>query len=155
MLWVLITSKCIHISHFGMSCNFMVCVPLSMSQSVGGSGETQLAMESYTIKLREAKLRKELEQIKQKDEHFKLKKQQRHSSAPIIALVGYTNAGKTALINLCSGSELESKDKLFMTLNTAQRKLRLPDDQQAIIMDTVGFITNLPHGLIDSFKSTL
>ena len=65
-------------------------------------------MESYTIKLREAKLMKELELIKQKDEHYKLKKQQRHQSAPIIAIVGYTNAGKTALINLCSGSELES-----------------------------------------------
>ena len=73
----------------------------------------------------------------------------------MIALVGYTNAGKTALLNLCAGSSLQSQDKLFMTLDTAQKSIRLPDEQQAIMMDTVGFITNLPHGLVDSFKSTL
>jgi len=74
---------------------------------------------------------------------------------PIIALVGYTNAGKSALINLCSGSRLESEDRLFQTLNTASRKVRLPNSQQAPFMDTVGFITNLPHGLVESFKATL
>ena len=84
-----------------------------------------------------------------------MKKQHRHSSAPVIALVGYTNAGKTALLNLCAGSSLQSQDKLFMTLDTAQKSIRLPDEQQAVMMDTVGFITNLPHGLVDSFKSTL
>ena len=76
-------------------------------------------MEQYVIKMREAKLRKELDDLKRKDDHWKLKKQQRHNPSPIIALVGYTNAGKTALTNLCSGSELDSQDKLFMTLNTA------------------------------------
>lgn len=74
---------------------------------------------------------------------------------PVIALVGYTNAGKTALMNLCVGSELKSEDRLFMTLDTASRQVRLPNGQQAIMMDTVGFITNLPHGLVDSFKATL
>lgn len=72
-----------------------------------------------------------------------------------MALVGYTNAGKTALANLCTGAELESKDLLFQTLNTAQRGMRLPSGQQALVMDTVGFISNLPHGLVDSFKATL
>ena len=83
------------------------------------------------------------------------KKQSRHNTMPIVALIGYTNAGKTALMNMCCGSELESEDKLFQTLDTAQRKIRLPNGQQAILMDTVGFITNLPHGLVDSFKATL
>ena len=74
---------------------------------------------------------------------------------PVVALVGYTNVGKTALMNLCSGSSLKSEDRLFMTLDTASRQIRLPNSQQAIMMDTVGFITNLPHGLVDSFKATL
>ena len=65
-------------------------------------------METFVIKTREAKLRKELEELKRKDEHLKLKKQQKHNPSPVIALVGYTNAGKTALTNICSGSELES-----------------------------------------------
>ena len=76
-------------------------------------------METYVIKMREAKLKKELEELKKKDEHWKLKKTQKHNPSPVIALVGYTNAGKTALTNICSGAELESQDKLFMTLNTA------------------------------------
>jgi GTPase len=74
---------------------------------------------------------------------------------PVIALVGYTNVGKTALVNLLSGSRLESEDRLFQTLNTTTRQVRLPNGQLAQVMDTVGFITNLPHGLVECFKSTL
>ena len=74
---------------------------------------------------------------------------------PLIALVGYTNAGKTALMNLIAGSRLESEDRLFQTLNTASRQVRLLDGQLAQAIDTVGFITNLPHNLVDCFKSTL
>lgn len=74
---------------------------------------------------------------------------------PLIALIGYTNAGKTALINLCTGSSLESKDLLFQTLNTTHKRFRLPNGQMALMLDTVGFITNLPHGLVESFKTTL
>ena len=73
----------------------------------------------------------------------------------MIALVGYTNAGKTALINMVCNEKLESEDKLFMTLDTATRKFRLPNGQMAQILDTVGFITNLPHGLVQSFTATL
>jgi GTPase len=70
-------------------------------------------------------------------------------------LIGYTNAGKSALTNLCTGSELESENKLFQTLNTTNRGLRLPNGQSAVVLDTVGFITDLPHGLVESFKATL
>lgn len=123
--------------------------------AVGGAGETQLDLERYNIKLREAKLRKELAQHDAKGAHQARKKQNQHNTMPVVALVGYTNAGKTALMNMCSGSKLESEDRLFMTLDTASRSIRLPNGQQAILMDTVGFITNLPHGLVDSFKATL
>jgi GTP-binding protein HflX len=75
---------------------------------------------------------------------------------PVIALIGYTNVGKTALTNLCANSDLSSEDQLFQTLNVAQRKVQLIEsNQNAIMMDTVGFITNLPHSLVASFKSTL
>ena len=72
-----------------------------------------------------------------------------------MALVGYTNAGKSALANLCTGAGLESDNLLFQTLTTATRGLRLPNGQQALMLDTVGFITDLPPGLVESFKATL
>lgn len=74
---------------------------------------------------------------------------------PTIALVGYTNAGKSAIMNLCTDARVESEDRLFQTLNTRQRQVRLAGGQLAKMLDTVGFITNLPHMLVDCFKSTL
>ena len=112
-------------------------------------------MEKFTINKREALVRKELRAHQEKESYMMRKKQNRHNTMPVVALVGYTNAGKTALMNMCSGSQLDSEDRLFQTLNTAQRKIRLPNGQQAVLMDTVGFISNLPHGLVDSFKATL
>ena len=70
-------------------------------------------------------------------------------------MIGYTNAGKSALTNYCTGSEIESRNLLFQTLNTTNRGLRLPNGQNAVMLDTVGFITDLPHGLVESFKATL
>ena len=70
-------------------------------------------------------------------------------------MIGYTNAGKSALTNICTGSYLESKDLLFQTLNTSNKGLLLPNGQRAIMLDTVGFITDLPHALVESFKATL
>jgi len=84
-------------------------------------------MEKYTIKLREAKLTKEIAAHAEKESHRQYKKNLRHSAMPVIALIGYTNAGKTALVNLCSGAKLESEDRLFMTLDTASRQVRLPN----------------------------
>jgi GTP-binding protein HflX len=81
--------------------------------TVGGSGETQLEMEKQRLKEREAKLSKELKELKERSEHQKMKSHHRYNSMPVIALVGYTNAGKTALVNLSTGSKLESEDRLF------------------------------------------
>jgi len=97
--------------------------------AVGGSGETQLEEEKFTIKLREAKVRKELTSHMKKEKTLRDKKESRHNAMPVIALVGYTNAGKTALVNMCAGSNLVSEDRLFMTLDTARRQIRLPNGQ--------------------------
>ena len=103
----------------------------SSSATRGGSGETQLELVKQQLKEREAKLRKELLDLKEKNENLKIKVQNRYTSMPVIALVGYTNVGKTALVTLFSGSRLESEDRLFQTLNTATRQIRLPNGQLA------------------------
>ena len=95
----------------------------------GGAGETQLEVEKFTLRLRESKLRKELESSNLRVNHLQSKKISRHNTTPLIAVVGYTNAGKSAIINLCCNSDLESYDRLFQTLTTVQRKLRMPDGQ--------------------------
>ena len=84
-----------------------------------------------------------------------MRRSQQHRTKPFVALIGYTNAGKSALTNLCTGADLESENLLFQTLNTTNRGLRLPNGQHAVMMDTVGFITDLPHDLVESFKATL
>ncbi|MGB9665711.1 MAG: GTPase HflX [Candidatus Cryosericum sp.] len=95
------------------------------------------------------------EEVKQVDTRYAVKAQSRQQSAVAkIAVVGYTNAGKSTLINLLSGSTLRSEDKLFATLDTAARPVRF-GRQSAILIDTVGFIRDLPESLMDSFRSTL
>ena len=84
-------------------------------------------MEKYNIKLREAKVRKELQELQAREDNLKIRKVGKHDSVPTIALVGYTNAGKTALMNMCAGASLKSEDRLFMTLDTASRQVRLPN----------------------------
>lgn len=123
--------------------------------SIGGEGETQLEIERRRIQERETKILRELDELQRKQLQEKVKKDNIHSSVPLIALLGYTNAGKTALMNMCSGSKLESEDKLFQTLNTTNRRFRMLKGQNGIMLDTIGFITNLPHGLVESFKATL
>lgn len=123
--------------------------------AIGGAGETQLQVEQYNLRVREAKLSQALKQLQSREQKAKAKKHAGHKAQPLVALVGYTNAGKSALTNLCTGAGLESDNLLFQTLNTATRGLRLPNGQQALLLDTVGFITDLPHGLVESFKATL
>lgn len=116
-----------------------------------GPGETQIETDRRLIKVRIAKLQDDLKEI---STH---KEQQRKNrvSMPKFALVGYTNAGKSTLMNALTDSGVYVENKLFATLDTTIRALMLPSGQKAVISDTVGFIRKLPHHLVASFRSTL
>jgi GTP-binding protein HflX len=120
---------------------------------LGGPGESQLEIDRRLIGERIAKLKDELEGIK--------KTRALHRSArkrvpyPVVALVGYTNAGKSTLFNRLTKSEVVAKDLLFATLDPTMRRLRLPSGRQAILSDTVGFISDLPTHLVAAFRATL
>eukprot|EP01022_Parablepharisma_sp_SALTPOND_P014763 TRINITY_DN2040_c0_g1_i1.p3 TRINITY_DN2040_c0_g1~~TRINITY_DN2040_c0_g1_i1.p3 ORF type:complete len:319 (+),score=32.45 TRINITY_DN2040_c0_g1_i1:5175-6131(+) len=118
---------------------------------MSGSGETQLEIERRRLKDRFAKLNKELTEINAR----KAKDLLKSKKSAVVALIGYTNAGKTALLNKLAHSELESHDRLFETLSTATKLVRMSTGQKASFMDTVGFISKLPHELVESFKATL
>ena len=83
------------------------------------------------------------------------RKDRRRAPLPHAAIVGYTNAGKSSLLNRLTGAEVQAEDKLFATLDTTTRKLELDDGQTLLMTDTVGFVRRLPHGLVESFKATL
>jgi len=120
---------------------------------LGGPGETQIELDRRVIDDKIVKLKKELEKVK------KTRGLQRNSRKkvpyPMVALVGYTNAGKSMLFNRISGSDVFSKDLLFATLDPTLRKIKLPSGSEIILSDTVGFISDLPHELIMSFRATL
>jgi GTP-binding protein HflX len=120
---------------------------------MSGEGETQLELERRLIHDREAKLRADIKE--QQDLLVKRSKDSTLRNSPTIAIIGYTNAGKTALMNYFTGENLISENLLFQTLSTTARKLYLPSGTQGILLDTVGFISDLPHELIEAFKSTL
>ncbi len=118
-----------------------------------GPGEKKLEVDRRTIKHRIAVLNRELEAVKR---HREITRQQRErNQIPVAAVVGYTNAGKSTLLNRLTGSEVLSEDKLFATLDPTTRILELPNKQQMLLTDTVGFIRKLPHHLIEAFRSTL
>lgn len=123
--------------------------------SLGGSGETQLEIDRRRISQRENTIKELLVALKQKRAVERESRREKASILPTIALVGYTNAGKTALMNTLANTMLESENKLFQTLNTTIKKIKLPNFQNALLLDTVGFITDLPHELVESFKTTL
>jgi GTPase len=120
---------------------------------LGGPGETQIETDRRLIGERLAKIRREIEAVKRtRGLHRSARKKVPY---PIVALVGYTNAGKSTLFNALTKSEVLAKDLLFATLDPTLRALRLPNGRQVILSDTVGFIADLPHELVAAFRATL
>ena len=120
---------------------------------LGGPGETQLEADRRQIGERIAKLRIELEEVKRtRDLHRKARKRILY---PIVALVGYTNAGKSTLFNRLTAADVLVKDQVFATLDPTMRALKLPSGKMVILSDTVGFVSDLPHELVAAFHATL
>ncbi|OGN63113.1 MAG: GTPase HflX [Chlamydiae bacterium RIFCSPHIGHO2_12_FULL_49_11] len=118
-----------------------------------GEGEKQIELDRRIIKERVSTLKREIKQVaKQRGVERKARKK---SAIPTFAIVGYTNAGKSTLLNRLTDAHVYVEDKLFATLDTTARRFTLPNHQQIILIDTVGFIRKLPHLLIAAFKSTL
>ncbi len=118
-----------------------------------GPGESQLETDRRRIEDRMARLRKELEQVRR--HRYELRRGRRRHGWALASLVGYTNAGKSTLLNAMTGANVKAYDQLFATLDPTTRQIRLPDNQSMLLTDTVGFIRKLPHGLVESFKATL
>ena len=118
-----------------------------------GPGEKKLEMDRRLIKSRIAQLNRELDEVKRHREVARSKRSRK--STAVIAIVGYTNAGKSTLLNTLTGAQVLEEDKLFATLDPTTRILELPSGQEILLTDTVGFIRKLPHHLIDAFRSTL
>ncbi|MFZ0917589.1 MAG: GTPase HflX [Candidatus Udaeobacter sp.] len=118
-----------------------------------GPGETQLEVDRRRVQERIARLERELEAVR-KTRAIQREGRKRHQW-PVAAVVGYTNAGKSTLLNLLTGADLVAEDKLFATLDPTTRSFVLPNKQRVLLTDTVGFLRKLPHTLIESFKATL
>ena len=118
-----------------------------------GPGESQLETDRRLVGHRIKRLKAKLERVDRQREVSR--RDRRRTEKPTVALVGYTNAGKTTLFNALSGAELEAKDLLFATLDPTVRKLELPGGDAALIVDTVGFVRDLPHELVAAFRATL
>jgi GTP-binding protein HflX len=118
-----------------------------------GPGETKLEVDRRRIRTRITDLEREIGALRQ---HRRLQRQVRHEAAlPVVALIGYTNAGKSSLLNSLTEAEVMTADKLFATLDPTVRKARLPNHRPVLLVDTVGFIQKLPHDLVAAFRATL
>jgi GTP-binding protein HflX len=121
--------------------------------SIGGEGESQLEADRRKISERIEKIDSELDKVRRQRETQRAGRQR--SQWPLASIVGYTNAGKSTLLNHLTGATVLAEDKLFATLDPTTRRLRLPTNQNVLLTDTVGFIKKLPHGLVEAFKATL
>jgi GTP-binding protein HflX len=118
-----------------------------------GPGETKLETDRRRIRHRISVLSKEIDVVRRRRAHLRERRQK--SAVPTVALVGYTNAGKTTLFNTLTGDAAAVSDALFVTLDPLVRKVRLPDRRELLVSDTVGFIERLPHSLVAAFRATL
>ena len=119
----------------------------------GGEGETQLETDRRRVQDRIAKIARELEVVRRQRSTQRQGRQR--NLWPLASIVGYTNAGKSTLLNTLTGADVLAENKLFATLDPTTRRLRLPTNQNVLLTDTVGFIRKLPHGLVEAFKATL
>ena len=120
---------------------------------MGGPGETQIEADRRMIDDRITRLKKDLAEVRRtRGLH---RESRRRVPYPVIALVGYTNAGKSTLFNTLTSAKVASKDRLFATLDPTMREMMLPSGRAAILSDTVGFVSDLPHELVDAFRATL
>ena len=118
-----------------------------------GEGEKQIEVDRRLVQQRISSLQKELKTVRR---HRDTQRKSRdRNEIPHAAIVGYTNAGKSSLLNHLTGADVLAEDKLFATLDPTTRKLELPDKQSVLLTDTVGFVRKLPHSLVEAFKSTL
>jgi GTP-binding protein HflX len=118
-----------------------------------GPGETKLETDRRRIRTRIHALSTEIEQVRQR--RAQLRERRQKASVPTVALVGYTNAGKTTLFNVLTRAGAEASNALFVTLDPLVRQVRLPDNRELLLSDTVGFIDRLPHALVAAFRATL
>ena len=118
-----------------------------------GPGETKLESDRRHIRERIARLQSELEQVRQV--RAVQRERRMKNSVPVVAIVGYTNAGKSTLLNHLTGAGIPANNRLFDTLDTTSRQLHVSDNLDVILSDTVGFIAKLPHHLVDAFRATL
>ena len=118
-----------------------------------GPGESKLETDRRAIRERVSQLRTEIEKVESSRDT--LRKHRMSDGIPVIAIVGYTNAGKSTFLNKITDADILAEDKLFATLDPTTRSLKIPDGEEVLFTDTVGFISKLPHNLVDAFKSTL
>ena len=118
-----------------------------------GPGETKLESDRRRIRVRIQAIQREIDQVRQR--RSQLRERRQKQSVPTVALVGYTNAGKTTLFNRLTNETAVASDALFVTLDPLVRRVRMPDSRELLVSDTVGFIDRLPHALIAAFSATL
>jgi len=119
----------------------------------GGEGESQLEADRRKVQERIDRIERDLDAVRRQRATQRAGRQR--SQWPLASIVGYTNAGKSTLLNALTGADVLAKDILFATLDPTTRRLRLPTNQNVLLTDTVGFIRKLPHGLVEAFKATL